>query len=123
MMKSSLTQHLDGNDEDILNYLMSLNSSLIDLEIRNLSTGNYHYLNAFLTFLNNQLNTYRNYDFIITIVQVTLRTHIRELMKNEKKYHQQLSQLKQTIEQLWCPVDELFNTDFSLIAFLSGIKV
>ncbi|EKE41793.1 WD domain, G-beta repeat-containing protein [Entamoeba nuttalli P19] len=123
LMESTLILHLTESNEAILTYLMSLNSSRIDLEIRNLSNNDYQHLNTFLKFLNDELNTSRNYDFIITITQVTLRTHIREMMKHLSKYYNELTNLKETIEKMWGPVDELFNEDFSLVAFLSGIKI
>ena len=64
-----------------------------------------------------------NYDFIITITQVTLRTHIHDFMDNIDSHKESLATLKQTIQTLWSPVDSMFNTDIALSAFLSGITI
>ncbi|KAL7712776.1 WD repeat-containing protein [Entamoeba marina] len=119
-LQSSLVSYLDQDDDAILNYLMTLSSSHIDLEIRNLNSDSFAHLNKFLSFIDRQLRSMRNYDFIITICQVTLRTHIHELLQNPT-HANELKTLKTTIEEVWNPVDTLFNTDFSLLSFLSGI--
>ncbi|KAL7720950.1 WD repeat-containing protein [Entamoeba marina] len=119
-LQSSLVSYLDQDDDAILNYLMTLSSSHIDLEIRNLNSDSFTHLNKFLSFIDRQLRSMRNYDFIITICQVTLRTHIHELLQNPT-HANELQTLKTTIEEVWNPVDTLFNTDFSLLSFLSGI--
>lgn len=47
--------------------------------------------------------------------------HVKELM--QAKHTEVVKQLQDTVNMLWQPVDTLFNADFSLVAFLSGITV
>ncbi|ELP90874.1 WD-repeat protein, putative [Entamoeba invadens IP1] len=109
------------NDDETLEYLKSLNSSKLDFEIRNLSHNEFALLDTFLEFLNRRLLSYRDYDFIITMTQVTMRTHIQELINERHK--EAVKSISNTLTKLWKPVDALFNTDFSLVAFLSGISI
>ena len=41
----------------------------------------------------------------------------------QAKHTEVVKQLQDTVNMLWQPVDTLFNADFSLVAFLSGITV
>lgn len=74
LVKTTLLSMLSASsDEDILAYLMGLNSSHIELEVRTLDSDEYAQLDKFLLFMRRELETYRNYDYLITVLQVTLR--------------------------------------------------
>ncbi|KAL4237143.1 WD repeat-containing protein 36 [Mactra antiquata] len=116
LLQEFTTRNKDSCDK-VLDHLKSLGPSAIDTEIRSLSPelgGSNHVLKQFLIFVQDVLNTNRNFEIIQAYLGLFLKIH-GETLSDDREIVTELENLSELQELSWKSIQDLFNQTLCLV--------